>query len=172
MVHESFKIKNGSMTTIHAYTNDQRILDLPHSDLRRARAAALSIIPTTTGAAKAVGLVLPELKGKLDGYAMRVPVPNVSLVDLVAFVEKRTTTDEVNDALRNAAEGPLRGIMEFSTEELVSVDFRGNPHSSIVDAGFTKVIDGTCVKVTAWYDNEWGYSCRVRDLVKFVASRL
>ena len=172
VVHESFKIKNGSMTTIHAYTNDQRILDLPHSDLRRARAAALSIIPTTTGAAKAVGLVLPELKGKLDGYAMRVPVPNVSLVDLVAFVEKRTTTDEVNDALRNAAEGPLRGIMEFSTEELVSVDFRGNPHSSIVDAGFTKVIDGTCVKVTAWYDNEWGYSCRVRDLVKFVASRL
>src|SRR5207253_5533499 len=138
VVEENFKIKNGSMTTIHAYTNDQKILDLPHPDLRRARAAALSIIPTTTGAAKAVGLVLPELKGKLDGYAMRVPTPNVSLVDLVAFVEKRTTTDEVNDALRNAAEGPLRGIMEFSTEELVSVDFRGNPHSSIVDAGFTK----------------------------------
>src|SRR5947199_1038440 len=172
VVHENFRIKNGSMTTIHAYTNDQKILDLPHKDLRRARAAALSIIPTTTGAAKAVGLVLPELKGKLDGYAMRVPVPNVSLVDLVAFVEKRTTADEVNDALRNAAEGPLRGIMEFSTEELVSVDFRGNPHSSIVDAGFTKVIDGNCVKVTAWYDNEWGYSCRVRDLVKFVAGRL
>src|SRR5205814_874033 len=127
VIHETFKIMKGSMTTIHAYTNDQKILDLPHSDLRRARAAALSIIPTTTGAAKAVGLVLPELKGKLDGYAMRVPVPNVSLVDLVAFVEKRTTTDEVNDALRNAAEGPLRGIMEFSTEELVSVDFRGNP---------------------------------------------
>ncbi len=172
VVHENFKIKNGSMTTIHAYTNDQRILDLPHPDLRRARAAALSIIPTTTGAAKAVGLVLPELKGKLDGYAMRVPTPNVSLVDLVAFVEKSTTTEELNGAFKRAAEGPLKGILEFSEEELVSIDFRGNPHSSIVDAGFTKVIDGNCVKVTAWYDNEWGYSCRVRDLIKFVAQRL
>ena len=172
VVHETFKIKNGSMTTIHAYTNDQRILDLPHSDLRRARAAALSIIPTTTGAAKAVGLVLPELKGKLDGYAMRVPTPNVSLVDLVAFVEKPTTTEEVHGALQRAAEGPLKGIMEFCQEELVSIDFRGNPNSSIVDAGFTKVIDGTCVKVTAWYDNEWGYSCRVRDLIKYIAQSL
>ncbi len=172
VVHENFKIKNGSMTTIHAYTNDQRTLDLPHPDLRRARAAALSIIPTTTGAAKALGLVLPELKGKLDGYAMRVPTPNVSLVDLVAFVDKPTNTEEVNRALKKAAEGPLRGILEFCTEELVSVDFRGNPHSSIIDAGFTKVIDGSCVKVTAWYDNEWGYSCRVRDLIKFVGQRL
>ena len=172
VVHENFKIKNGSMTTIHAYTNDQRILDLPHPDLRRARAAALSIIPTTTGAAKAVGLVLPELKGKLDGYAMRVPTPNISLVDLVAFVEKPTTTEELNGALKKSASGPLKGILEYSEEELVSIDFRGNPHSSIVDAGFTKVIDGTCVKVTAWYDNEWGYSCRVRDLINFVARRL
>ncbi len=172
VVHENFKIKNGSMTTIHAYTNDQRILDLPHPDLRRARAAALSIIPTTTGAAKAVGLVLPELKGKLDGYAMRVPTPNVSLVDLVVFVEKPTSAEEVNGALKKAAAGPLQGILEFCQEELVSIDFRGNPHSAIVDAGFTKVIDGTCVKVTAWYDNEWGYSCRVRDLINFLAKRL
>ncbi|PYV14396.1 MAG: type I glyceraldehyde-3-phosphate dehydrogenase [Acidobacteria bacterium] len=172
VIHETFKIMKGSMTTIHAYTNDQKILDLPHSDLRRARAAALSIIPTTTGAAKAVGLVIPEMKGKLDGYAMRVPTPNVSLVDLVVFVEKATTTEEVNAALRLAAEGPLKGILAYTTEELVSIDFRGNPNSSIVDAGFTKVIDGNCVKVTAWYDNEWGYSCRVRDLIKYVASRL
>jgi len=172
VVEENFKIKNGSMTTIHAYTNDQKILDLPHPDLRRARAAALSIIPTTTGAAKAVGLVLPELKGKLDGYAMRVPTPNVSLVDLVAFVEKPTSTEEVNAGFKKAAEGPLKGILELCTDELVSIDFRGNPHSAIVDAGFTKVIDKTCVKVTAWYDNEWGYSCRIRDLVKYVADRL
>jgi glyceraldehyde 3-phosphate dehydrogenase len=172
VVHENFRIKNGAMTTIHSYTNDQRILDLPHQDLRRARAAALSIIPTTTGAAKAVGLVLPELKGKLDGYAMRVPTPNVSLVDLVAFVEKPTTKEEVNAAFKKAAEGPLQGILEYCEEELVSIDFRGNAHSSIIDAGFTKVIDGTCVKVTAWYDNEWGYSCRVRDLIKFVAKSL
>jgi glyceraldehyde 3-phosphate dehydrogenase len=172
VIHENFKIKNGSMTTIHSYTNDQRILDLPHKDLRRARAAGLSIIPTTTGAAKAVGLVLPELRGKLDGYAMRVPTPNVSLVDLVAFVEKPTTTDEVNAAFEKAAEGPLKGILQYCTDELVSVDFRGNPYSSIIDAGFTKVIDGTCVKVTAWYDNEWGYSCRIRDLVEFVGKSL
>ena len=172
VLHENFKILKGSMTTIHAYTNDQRILDLPHQDLRRARAAAVSIIPTTTGAAKAVGLVLPELKGKLDGFAMRVPTPNVSLVDLVVFVEKPTTVEEVNGALKKAAEGPLKGILEFCEDELVSIDFRGNPHSSIVDAGFTKVIDGTCVKVTAWYDNEWGYSCRVVDLINFVAKRL
>ncbi len=172
VVHENFRIKNGAMTTVHSYTNDQKILDLPHKDLRRARAAALSIIPTTTGAAKAVGLVLPELKGKLDGYAMRVPTPNVSLVDLVAFVEKPTTTEEVNAAFKKAADGPLKGILQYCEEELVSIDFRGNPYSSIVDAGFTKVIDGTCVKVTAWYDNEWGYSCRVRDLIKFIAKTL
>jgi len=172
VVHENFKILKGSMTTIHAYTNDQRILDLPHKDLRRARAAAVSIIPTTTGAAKAVGLVLPELKGKLDGFAMRVPTPNVSLVDLVAFVEKPTTLEEVNGALKKAAEGSLKGILEFCEDELVSIDFRGNSKSSIVDAGFTKVIDGNCVKLTAWYDNEWGYSCRVRDLIKLVAKRL
>jgi len=172
VVHENFKILKGSMTTIHAYTNDQRILDLPHKDLRRARAAGVSIIPTTTGAAKAVGLVLPELKGKLDGFAMRVPTPNISLVDLVVFVEKPTTLEEVNGALKKAAEGPLKGILEFCEEELVSIDFRGNSHSAIVDAGFTKVIDGTCVKLTAWYDNEWGYSCRVRDLIKLVAKSL
>ncbi len=171
VIHENFKILKGSMTTIHSYTNDQKILDLPHKDLRRARAAAVSIIPTTTGAAKAVGLVLPELKGKLDGFAMRVPTPNVSLVDLVAFTEKSTTTDEVNAALKKAADGPLKGILEYSTEELVSIDFRANPHSSIVDAGFTKVIDGNCLKLTAWYDNEWGYSCRVRDLITFLAKR-
>jgi glyceraldehyde 3-phosphate dehydrogenase len=173
VVHENFRIKNGSMTTIHAYTNDQKILDLPHKDLRRARAAALSIIPTTTGAAKAVGLVLPELKGKLDGYAMRVPTPNVSLVDLVAFVEKPTSTEEVNAAFKKAAgEPPLKGYLDYITDELVSIDFRGNPYSSIVDSGFTKVIDKSCVKVTAWYDNEWGYSCRVRDLINFVAKSL
>jgi len=172
VIDESFHIIKGSMTTIHSYTNDQRTLDLPHKDLRRARAAALSIIPTTTGAAKAVGIVLPALKGKLDGYAMRVPTPNVSLVDLVAYVEKNTTTEEVQGALRKAAEGPLKGILGYTDEELVSTDFRGDPRSSIVDAGFTKVIDGNLVKVTAWYDNEWGYSCRVRDLVKFVAKGL
>ena len=169
VVHDNFKILKGSMTTIHAYTNDQRILDLPHKDLRRARAAALSMIPTTTGAAKAVGLVLPELKGKLDGYAMRVPTPDVSVVDLVVLVEKSTTTEEVNAALKKAAEGPMKGILQYVEEELVSKDFTGNPHSSMVDAGFTKVIDGNLVKVVAWYDNEWGYSCRVRDLISYVA---
>ena len=169
VLHENFKILKGSMTTIHAYTNDQRILDQPHKDLRRARAAAVSIIPTTTGAAKAVALVLPELKGKLDGYALRVPTPNVSLVDLVVLVGKPTTAEEINAALKKAAEGPLQGILQFCEEELVSMDFRGNSNSSIVDAGFTKVIDGDLVKVVAWYDNEWGYSCRVRDLINFVA---
>jgi len=172
VVHENFKILRGSMTTIHAYTNDQRILDLPHKDLRRARAAALSMIPTTTGAAKAIGLVLPELKGKLDGYSMRVPTPDVSVVDLVVLVEKATTTEAVNAAFKKAAEGPLKGILRYSEEELVSRDYLGDPHSSIVDAGFTKVIDGTLVKVTAWYDNEWGYSCRVRDLIQYVAKSL
>jgi glyceraldehyde 3-phosphate dehydrogenase len=172
VVHENFKILKGSMTTIHAYTNDQRILDLPHKDLRRARAAALSMIPTTTGAAKAIGLVIPELKGKLDGYAMRVPTPDVSVVDLVSLVEKPTTAEEVNAALKKAAEGPMKGILQYVEEELVSKDFTGNPHSSMVDAGFTKVIDGNLVKVIAWYDNEWGYSCRVRDLIGFVAKSL
>ena len=171
VVHENFHIKKGAMTTIHSYTNDQRILDYPHKDLRRARAAAVSIIPTTTGAAKAVGLVLPELKGKLDGFSMRVPTPNVSVVDLVAYVEKQTSVEEVNAAFKKAANGSLKGILEYCEEELVSHDFLGNPYSSIVDAGFTKVIDGDLVKVTAWYDNEWGYSCRVRDLIKFVAKR-
>jgi glyceraldehyde 3-phosphate dehydrogenase len=172
VVHDNFKILKGSMTSIHAYTNDQRILDLPHKDLRRARAAALSMIPTTTGAAKAIGLVIPELKGKLDGYAMRVPTPDVSVVDLVALVEKPTTAEEVNAALKKAAEGPMKGILQYVEEELVSKDFTGNPHSSMVDAGFTKVIDGNLVKVIAWYDNEWGYSCRVRDLIGFVAKSL
>ena len=172
VVHENFKILKGSMTTIHAYTNDQRILDLPHKDLRRARAAALSMIPTTTGAAKAIGLVIPELKGKLDGYAMRVPTPDVSVVDLVSLVEKPTTAEEVNAALKKAAEGPMKGILQYVEEELVSKDFTGNPHSSMVDAGFTKVIDGNLVKVIAWYDNEWGYSCRVRDLIGFVGKSL
>ncbi|MBI4166594.1 MAG: type I glyceraldehyde-3-phosphate dehydrogenase [Acidobacteria bacterium] len=171
VIHENFKILKGSMTTIHSYTNDQRILDLPHKDLRRARAAAVSIIPTTTGAAKALGLVLPELKGKLDGFSMRVPTPNVSLVDLVVLTEKSATAEEVNAALKKAAEGPLKGILEYCTEELVSIDFRANPHSAIVDAGFTKVIDGNCMKLTAWYDNEWGYSCRVRDLINFLAKK-
>ncbi len=172
VVDENFGIKKGAMTTVHSYTNDQRILDLPHKDLRRARAAALSIIPTTTGAAKAVGLVLPQLKGKLDGYAMRVPTPNVSLVDLVVLLEKPTTTEALNAAFKKAAEGPLKGILEFCEDELVSIDFRGNPHSSIVDAGFCKVIDGDLAKITSWYDNEWGYSCRVRDLINYVAKSL
>jgi glyceraldehyde 3-phosphate dehydrogenase len=168
VVHDSFGIKKAWMTTIHSYTNDQNLLDLPHKDLRRARAAALSIIPTTTGAAKAVGEVLPELKGRLDGIAMRVPTPNVSLVDLVALVGRQTTAEEVNGALKAAAEGPLKGILQYSTEPLVSIDFRGNPHSSIVDADYTKVMEGDFVKVLAWYDNEWGYSSRCVDLLKKV----
>lgn len=172
VIHETFKIKHGSMTTVHAYTNDQRILDQPHKDLRRARAAALSIIPTTTGAAKSIGLVLPDLKGKLDGYALRVPTPNVSLIDLVAFVETPTSVDDVNFALKRAVQGPLKGILGYCEEELVSVDFRGDSRSAIVDASLTRVIDWHCVKVTAWYDNEWGYSCRVRDLIKLVGKGL
>jgi glyceraldehyde 3-phosphate dehydrogenase len=168
VIHEVFTIKSGSMTTVHAYTNDQKVLDQPHKDLRRARAAGVSIIPTTTGAAKAVGLVLPELKGKLDGYALRVPTPNVSLVDLVAFVETPTGVEEVNQALKQAAEGPLNGILGYCEDEVVSVDLRGDSRSAIVDASLTKVIAFNCVKVTAWYDNEWGYSCRVRDLIKLV----
>ena len=168
---QNFGIRHGFMTTIHSYTNDQQILDLPHKDLRRARAAALSMIPTSTGAAKALGLVLPELKGKLHGLSIRVPTPNVSLVDLVAETEKPLTAEAVNAALKKAAEGELKGILGYSDEPLVSVDFNGNPLSSIVDGPSTSVMDGTMVKVLAWYDNEWGYSCRVRDLVKYIATR-
>lgn len=171
VVHESFGIRRGQMTTIHSFTNDQRILDLPHKDLRRARAASLSMIPTTTGAAKAVALVLPALKGKMDGIAIRVPTPNVSLVDVVMTLEKPTNAKEVNAALKAAAIGPLKGILQFSEEELVSIDFRGNPHSSIVDAAFTKMVGDDMVKVLSWYDNEWGYSCRVRDLLTYMAAR-
>ncbi len=166
---ENFGIVKGLMTTIHAYTNDQRILDLPHEDMRRARAAAMSMIPTTTGAAKAVSLVLPELKGKLDGLAVRVPTPNVSLVDLVVETEKKTSVEEVNAALKAAANGPLKGILEFCEEPLVSIDFNGNPASSSVDAATTSVIAGNMVKVMSWYDNEWGYSNRIVDLVKLMA---
>jgi glyceraldehyde 3-phosphate dehydrogenase len=165
VIDESFGIRKGWMTTVHAYTNDQNLLDLPHKDLRRARAAAMSIIPTTTGAAKAVGEVMPHLKGKLDGISMRVPTPNVSVVDLVALLDKKATGDEVNAALRAAAEGPMKGIVQFVTEPLVSIDFRGNPHSCMVDAAYTKVMDGDFVKVMAWYDNEWGYSNRCVDLL-------
>ncbi|HZH92247.1 MAG TPA: type I glyceraldehyde-3-phosphate dehydrogenase [Pyrinomonadaceae bacterium] len=171
VIHENFGIKSAQMTTIHSYTNDQQLLDLPHKDLRRARAAAISMIPTSTGAAKAVALVLPELKGKFDGISVRVPTPNVSLIDVVIEVERETTTEDVNNALKNAAGEELQGILAFSTEPLVSIDFRGNPNSSIVDAEYTKVINGNLVKVLAWYDNEWGYSCRVRDLVKFIAQK-
>jgi len=171
VVHEKFNILRGSMTTIHSYTNDQKILDLPHKDLRRARAAAMSMIPTTTGAAKAIGLVVPELKGKLDGIAIRVPTPNVSVVDLVVSVEKATTKEEVNQALKQAAHESMKNILEFCEEELVSIDFRGNSHSSIVDAGYTKVVDGSLIHLMAWYDNEWGYSCRVRDLISFLVEK-
>jgi glyceraldehyde 3-phosphate dehydrogenase len=168
---QTFGIRHGFMTTIHSYTNDQQILDLPHSDLRRARAAALSMIPTSTGAAKAVGLVLPELKGKMHGLAIRVPTPNVSVVDLVAETEKPLTVEAVNAALKAAAEGELKGILGYTDEPLVSCDFNGNPLSSIVDGLSTSVMDGTMVKVLAWYDNEWGYSCRVRDLIKYIVTR-
>jgi glyceraldehyde 3-phosphate dehydrogenase len=171
VVHENFGIEKAFMTTIHAYTNDQKILDAPHKDLRRARAAAVSQIPTTTGAAKAVGLVLPELKGKIDGIAIRVPTPNISLIDLVAVVKKETTAEEVNAALKAAAEGKLKGIIEYTEEPLVSVDFMSNPHSAIVDALSTKVIEKNLVKVMAWYDNEWAYSCRLVDLVKYIMKK-
>jgi glyceraldehyde 3-phosphate dehydrogenase (phosphorylating) len=171
VIHERFGIRKGWMTTIHSYTNDQNLLDLPHKDLRRARAAALSMIPTTTGAATAVGEVLPDLKGKLDGFAMRVPTPNVSVVDLNALVDKKTSGDDVNAALREAAAGPLKGILSVSDEPLVSIDFRGNPYSSIVDAPYTKVMDGDFVKVLSWYDNEWGYSSRCVDLLRKMAAR-
>ncbi len=171
VINEKFGIRKAQMTTIHSYTNDQQLLDLPHKDMRRARAAALSMIPTSTGAAKAVALVLPELKGKFDGISVRVPTPNVSLVDVVMELEKETTTEEVNAALSSAANGELKGILAFETEPLVSTDFRKNSNSSIVDADYTKVIGGNLVKVLSWYDNEWGYSCRVRDLIKFIASK-
>ena len=171
VIHERFGLRKGWMTTIHSYTNDQNLLDLPHKDLRRARAAAVSLIPTTTGAATAVGEVLPELKGRLDGFAMRVPTPNVSVVDLNALVDKKTTAEEVNAALRQAAEGPLKGILAYSEEELVSIDFRGNAHSSIVDAPYTKVMDGDFVKVLSWYDNEWGYANRCVDLLLKVVAK-
>jgi glyceraldehyde 3-phosphate dehydrogenase len=172
VLQDTFGISVGSMTTIHSYTNDQKLLDLPHKDLRRARAAALSMIPTSTGAAKALHLVIPELKGKLDGYAMRVPTPNVSVVDLTVITEKPATPESVNAAMKAAASGPMKGILEYTDEELVSVDFRGNPHSSILDSGYTRVIGTNCVKVLAWYDNEWGYSCRCVDLIKLLAARL
>jgi glyceraldehyde 3-phosphate dehydrogenase len=171
VLHESFGIQKGWMTTIHSYTNDQQLLDLPHKDLRRARAAALSIIPTTTGAATAVGQVLPALKGKLDGISLRVPTANVSVVDLAALVDKPTTPDEVNAAFRQAAAGPLKGILAVSEEPLVSIDFRGNPNSSIVDAPYTSVMDGNFVKVLSWYDNEWGYSMRCVDLLTFIVGK-
>src|SRR5438093_5681145 len=172
VLNDAFGIVKGQMTTVHSYTNDQKILDLPHKDLRRARAAALSMIPTSTGAAKALHLVVPELKGKLDGVAMRVPTPNVSVVDLVAFVEKKTTAEEVNAALKKAtANGPLKGYLGYEEEELVSADFRGDARSSIVDAPMTRVVAGNCVKVISWYDNEWGYSCRVRDLISYIGSK-
>ena len=171
VLHEQFGIVKGWMTTIHAYTNDQNLLDFPHKDLRRARAAALSIIPTTTGAASALGEVIPALKGKLDGFAMRVPTPNVSVVDLAVIVSKRTTAEEVNAAFKAAADGPMKGLLEYVTEPLVSIDFRGNSHSSMVDTAFTKVVDGDFVKVLSWYDNEWGYSCRCIDLLRLIGKK-
>lgn len=172
VVHQEFGIIRGLMTTIHSYTNDQRILDLPHKDLRRARAAALNMIPTTTGAAKAVGIVLPELKGKLNGLAIRVPTPNVSVVDLVAELSKDATAEEINASLKRASEGPMKGIIQYSEEPLVSGDFNGNPHSSIVDATLTMVVEGRMAKILAWYDNEWGYSTRLRDLIVYIARRV
>ncbi len=168
VILDNFGIESGLMTTIHSYTNDQQILDLPHRDLRRARAASLSMIPTTTGAATAVALVIPELKGKLDGMAIRVPTPNVSIVDFVAKVEKHTDEERVNNALKKSAEGELKEIIGFSEEKLVSIDFNGNGHSAIIDALSTKVINGNLVKILAWYDNEWGFSCRMRDLVRYI----
>jgi glyceraldehyde 3-phosphate dehydrogenase len=171
VLHESFGIKKGWMTTVHSYTNDQQLLDLPHKDLRRARAAALSMIPTTTGAASAMGEVMPALKGRLDGFSMRVPTPNVSVVDLSAILEKTTTSEDVNAALRAAANGPLKGILAMSDEPLVSIDFKGNSNSSIVDSAYTKVMDGDFVKVVSWYDNEWGYSNRCVDLLQLLVKK-
>ncbi|HEV2205875.1 MAG TPA: type I glyceraldehyde-3-phosphate dehydrogenase [Candidatus Acidoferrales bacterium] len=172
VIHDTFGISVGTMTTIHSYTNDQKLLDLPHKDLRRARAAALSMIPTSTGAAKALHQVIPELKGKLDGYAMRVPTPNVSIVDLTVMTEKPVTAEAANEALKKAANGPMKGILGVCTDELVSIDFRGDSRSSIVDAPYTRVVGTNCLKVLSWYDNEWGYSCRCRDLIKLFAAKL
>jgi glyceraldehyde 3-phosphate dehydrogenase len=171
VIHETFGIRKGWMTTVHSYTNDQQLLDLPHKDLRRARAAALSIIPTTTGAALAVGEVLPELKGRLDGISMRVPTPNVSVVDLAVLFDKKTSKEEVNAAFKSAADGKLKGLLEYTEAPLVSVDFRGNPHSSIVDAGYTSVMDSDFIKVLSWYDNEWGYSNRCVDLLRYLVKK-
>ena len=172
VINDKWGIQKGSMTTIHSYTNDQHVLDFPHKDLRRARAAALNMIPTTTGAAKAIGLVIPALKGKLDGYAMRVPTPNVSVVDVTLVLNKPTTAEEVNKALREAAEGPMKGILAYTEDPVVSTDMMHNPNSSIVDAGLTKVLDGNLLKVVSWYDNEWGYSERVIDLIAYVAKKM
>jgi glyceraldehyde 3-phosphate dehydrogenase len=172
VINDEFKIVSGTMTTIHSYTNDQVILDFPHKDLRRARAAAINMIPTSTGAAKALKLVIPDLAGKLDGFAMRVPTPNVSVVDLVVWVEKKTTKEEVNAALKKASQsGPLKGYLGYEEDELVSSDFKGDARSSIVDSPMTLVVGGNCVKVISWYDNEWGYSCRVRDLIHYIAGK-
>ena len=171
VINDAYGIQKGSMTTIHSYTNDQNVLDFPHKDLRRARAAAINMIPTTTGAAKAIGLVIPGLKGKLDGYAMRVPTPDVSVVDLVAVLDKPTTDKEVNALLKAAAEGPMKGILAYTADPVVSSDMLHNPNSSIVDSQLTKVLDGNLLKVVAWYDNEWGYSCRVNDLTLFLSQK-
>jgi glyceraldehyde 3-phosphate dehydrogenase len=171
VIHETFGIEKGTMTTIHSYTNDQNVLDFPHKDLRRARAAAINMIPTSTGAAKAIGLVMPELKGKLDGYSMRVPTPNVSVVDFVAILKKSTTGEEMNAALKGAGEGALKGILSFTMDPVVSTDMLKNPNSAIVDGQLTKVLDGNLAKVVAWYDNEWGYSCRVVDLISFLVKK-
>jgi glyceraldehyde 3-phosphate dehydrogenase len=171
VLNDSFGVDRGSMTTIHSYTNDQNVLDFPHKDLRRARAAAVNMIPTSTGAAKAIGLVLPELKGKLDGYAMRVPTPNVSVVDLVVDLKKNATAEEINTALQTAANGPLKGILAFTMDPVVSTDMLKNPNSSIVDGQLTKVLGGNMAKVVSWYDNEWGYSCRVVDLIKYLGDK-
>lgn len=172
VIRDNFGFRHGFMVTVHSYTNDQQLLDLPHKDLRRARAAALSIIPTTTGAAKATSAVIPELKGKIDGIAIRVPTPDVSLTELTVEVEKTTTAEEVNAAFRTAADGVMRGIVAVSDEELVSVDYIGNPHSCILDARSTAVVDGTLVKVSGWYDNEWGYACRCVDLIRYIGAQL
>ena len=171
VLHEAFGLKRGWMTTVHAYTNDQNLLDLPHKDLRRARAAALSIIPTTTGAASAVAEVIPAMKGKLDGISLRVPTPNVSVVDLVALIDKKASAADINAAFKAAADGPLKGIMEYVTAPLVSIDYRGNPHSAMIDSLYTKVMDDDFIKVMAWYDNEWGYSNRCVDLLHYMASK-
>jgi glyceraldehyde 3-phosphate dehydrogenase len=171
VLHQNFGIAKGTMTTVHSYTNDQNVLDFPHKDLRRARAAALNMIPTKTGAAKAIGLVIPELKGKLDGYAMRVPTPNVSVVDLSCVLDRDATAEEINAKMKAAAEGPLRGILGYTEDEVVSSDFMHDPRSSIVDGAMTRVMGGNLVKVLSWYDNEWGFSCRVCDLIKLLADR-